>query len=192
MAAELECGRALVKDPSGTPLNVRLLPGGDQLKVGQYNNEKGVRISKYALAPNRKVWAFVSPDSRLDTTPEGWVLAEALSCEGTNKPASTTTAAAAARPLPQADRAGNFFDKWSELWRVVDSTPLNCREKPQGGSTGILATFSRGEQLTVATQSNKPVFVNTSGTPWVLVKAKRDTIECYVRANNQQIVPHPR
>lgn len=74
LMAQLECPRALVNDPQ-PPLNVRDEPNGKV--IGTYPNGAGVRILEYS--PDGK-WAKVSPDSREDRTPEGWLSVARLKC----------------------------------------------------------------------------------------------------------------
>jgi archaellum component FlaG (FlaF/FlaG flagellin family) len=76
LIAQLKCPRALVNDPTGTPLNVRDKPNGKQV-IGRYQNGAGVRIVQYS---KDKKWVLVSPDSREDKTPKGWVFAANLTC----------------------------------------------------------------------------------------------------------------
>jgi hypothetical protein len=76
LMAALECSRALVNDPTGTPLNVRNTPNGKDV-IGSYRNGAGVRIQEYSKDGK---WAKVYPDSRVDKTPEGWVLVAYLRC----------------------------------------------------------------------------------------------------------------
>src|SRR5919202_4290075 len=76
--AQLKCPRALVNDPTGTPLNVRRSPNSREI-IGSYRNGAGVRIMEYSNDKGKK-WVKVYPDSKLDKTPEGWVLAAYLKC----------------------------------------------------------------------------------------------------------------
>jgi hypothetical protein len=76
LIAQLQCPRALVNDPSGTPLNVRDKPDGKV--IGRYPNGAEVRIVRYS---KDKRWVLVAPDSRQDKPREGWVLAANLTCE---------------------------------------------------------------------------------------------------------------
>jgi hypothetical protein len=78
LIAQLQCPRALVNDPTGTPLNVRDAPNGKKI-IGRYQNGAGVRIVRYSPDKN-KTWVLVAPDSRLDKTPQGWVLTANLTC----------------------------------------------------------------------------------------------------------------
>jgi hypothetical protein len=74
LMAQLACGRALVNDPQ-PPLNVRDKPDGNI--IGTYPNGAAVRLLEYSSDAK---WVLVSPDSRVDKTPEGWVSVARLKC----------------------------------------------------------------------------------------------------------------
>lgn len=185
IVAEGNCDRAQVSD--STPLNVRNQPSGPQ-KLGSYANGAGVRIEMYALDAQKKIWAFVSPDSRENKTPQGWVSAEKLKCEGGGK-ASDTTVAKNARAFPQPDSQGNYKVMWDK-WLVVDRTgPLKCRKDP-GTTEEVVRTFNQGDVLTMATGSSTPFVLDATKAPWLSIEdPQTGRPSCVVRGNKQFVVP---
>jgi hypothetical protein len=72
-------------------------------------------------------------------------------------------------------------------WRVVDTTPLNCRQSPT--SSNILATFPTGTILNARYLGLNGI-VMSGGVPWMHVRYNGNQNQyCVVRAHTNRIVP---
>jgi hypothetical protein len=144
----LACGGApicTVKDPTGTPLNIRMAPKGKI--IGTAKN--GTRLEFIDHQEIRgKRWARVArfDEGSISGDEGGWVFASYLKCESTtrNLPAEPYSGATAV-PCTVQDPTG---------------TPLNVREVPNGE---IYATLRNG----VVVRANAARM--HKGKPWVFV-----------------------
>ena len=72
-AAELHCR---VLDPTGTPLNVRVVPGGNI--VATLSNGTTVAVLSQSTH-NGKAWVYIGTGK--DEMPAGWVFRDYLACQ---------------------------------------------------------------------------------------------------------------
>ena len=100
----------------------------------------------------------------------------------------------AQRSSPRPDRQGDYYSldnsgSASVNWEVK-STTLNCRSGPSTRYR-ILTSLRRGTQFVLHTEYDAPVIqLDSQRKPWLQVKwAGTGEAPCYVRANNQFIVP---
>jgi hypothetical protein len=147
----LACGGppiCTVKDPTGTPLNVRLAPKGKIL--ANLKNGQKVEVIDHQRIRGQS-WARIGRFSDGDLQSEidaGWVFANYLRCA---EPVSA---------LPRDYPADVAAVEISCTVRDPTGTPLNVREAPGGA---IAATLRNG--TVVRAQMMKP----HKGKPWVLV-----------------------
>jgi hypothetical protein len=75
-SAEAQSRRCRVTDPTGTPLNIRVVPGGEI--VGQLPNGVIVNSAEQARDGNGRTWVFLH--NQRTGHPIGWVYREFISC----------------------------------------------------------------------------------------------------------------
>lgn len=100
----------------------------------------------------------------------------------------TQSVAFAQRSSPKPDRRGDYYD-FTPDWEVKSSS-LNCRSGA-GTRYRIIASFNRGIRFTLHSEFDAPVIqLDAQRKPWLQVKyAGTGEAPCYVRANNQYVVP---
>lgn len=118
---------------------------------------------------------------------------------GTGCPSSinsqTTLSLNEARPVanPQGDftalRANTVMSETAGLatwksWKVVDTTPLNCRTTPTGS---IVTSFPTGTLLNASYLGVNGI-VMSGGVPWITIR-RAPGQSCVVRANTSRIQP---
>lgn len=77
LPAQAQTSACRVKDPTGTPLNVRTAPDG--IVIGAIENGRAVTILDFGQDRTERPWAFVSEQT--SGRPLGWVSRRFLACE---------------------------------------------------------------------------------------------------------------
>lgn len=72
--------RCTVKDPTGTPLNVRSSPGSKKI-VAKLKNGAKVFVENFSGDAKDQSWAEVKLSPKKNAKPLGWVLQDFLECD---------------------------------------------------------------------------------------------------------------